>query len=271
MHVQVHAVIVGVLTTTTTTSIAQFIADNDKISDLARGETTRAPFIEAFAGALEITVERATLLVDARRVDACVDACVDARRVDARVDACVDARRVDVDDDDDIDRAQARVERLIAAHALVVVRLAQRVSVLDARQLSIKLLANSLYGALGAGTSRLPDKESAAAITRDGRSKIMLTRERVMSHFTRANGYPVDARVIYGDTDSVFVFIDSSTMTLDEVGALGEAMAADVTAMFKVRVGRERAWAAMSSCASMRERACERAHARARAYTSLSL
>lgn len=32
-----------------------------------------------------------------------------------------------------------------------------------------------------------------------------ISREAVMAMFTKANGYPADSEVIYGDTDSVMV------------------------------------------------------------------
>eukprot|EP00873_Tetraselmis_striata_P043976 jgi/Tetstr1/464240/TSEL_009045.t1 len=68
-------------------------------------------------------------------------------------------------------------------------------AVLDGQQLSYKLLANSVYGQLGARTSDIRAPKVAACVTSVGRSLILSARE-----FIQARG----GRVVYGDTDSVF-------------------------------------------------------------------
>lgn len=79
-------------------------------------------------------------------------------------------------------------------------------AVLDGQQVAIKVTANSLYGQTGARTSALYLKQLAACTTAIGRSMIMHAK-----HFLESEH---GARVIYGDTDSVFaVFpnLDPST------------------------------------------------------------
>ena len=68
-------------------------------------------------------------------------------------------------------------------------------AVLDGQQLSYKLLANSVYGQLGARTSDIRDPKVAACVTAVGRSLIISARD-----FIHARG----GTVVYGDTDSVF-------------------------------------------------------------------
>ena len=68
-------------------------------------------------------------------------------------------------------------------------------AVLDGQQLSYKLLANSVYGQLGAKTSDIRDPKVAACVTSVGRSLIMSAKR-----FIHERG----GRVVYGDTDSVF-------------------------------------------------------------------
>jgi DNA polymerase delta subunit 1 len=68
-------------------------------------------------------------------------------------------------------------------------------AVLDSQQLSYKLLANSVFGQLGARTSDIRDVKLAACITSVGRSLIMQAKD-----FIQQNG----GTVVYGDTDSVF-------------------------------------------------------------------
>jgi len=109
-----------------------------------------------------------------------------------------------------------------------------RASTLDGRQLSIKLISNSLYGMLGAGTSRLPDKPTAAAVTRTGRMMIEVLAERLPQRFTRAAGYPADLQILYGDTDSVFCYFDVD-LELDVAGAIFAEIAVYGTSLFKVR------------------------------------
>ena len=84
-------------------------------------------------------------------------------------------------------------------------------NVLDKRQLSIKVTANSLYGQCGAKTSTIYDKDVAASTTATGR-KLLTYAKRVIEesyHDTVVNAscygdLRVNAEYIYGDTDSVF-------------------------------------------------------------------
>jgi DNA polymerase elongation subunit (family B) len=70
-------------------------------------------------------------------------------------------------------------------------------AVLDGLQNAYKVTANSLYGQMGARTSQLYLKDLAACTTAVGRSMILTAKAFVESNF--------DARVVYGDTDSIFV------------------------------------------------------------------
>lgn len=74
-------------------------------------------------------------------------------------------------------------------------------AVLDGQQVAIKVTANSVYGQMGARTSALYLKPIAACTTAIGRAMIL----RAKAFLEHEHG----ARVIYGDTDSVFaVFPD---------------------------------------------------------------
>ncbi|KAH0479023.1 MAG: uncharacterized protein KVP18_001990 [Porospora cf. gigantea A] len=78
--------------------------------------------------------------------------------------------------------------------------------VLNGRQLALKISANSVYGYTGATAGgQMPCLEISTSITGFGRQMIDFTREQVESKFTVAHGYPSDAHVIYGDTDSVMI------------------------------------------------------------------
>lgn len=105
-----------------------------------------------------------------------------------------------------------------------------RYKVLDGRQLALKMSANSVYGFTGAQVGKLPCLEISQSVTSFGRTMIEKTKQLVEAHYTIANGYPHDAKVIYGDTDSVMVKFGVST--LDEAMKLGREAADFVTQTF---------------------------------------
>ena len=89
-------------------------------------------------------------------------------------------------------------------------------AVLESRQLALKVSANSVYGFTGAVVGKLPCIEISASVTGYGRQMIMATREYIMTHYTKANGYYGDAKVIYGDTDSVMVIFEVDRAMSDD-------------------------------------------------------
>ncbi|OBZ82248.1 DNA polymerase delta catalytic subunit [Choanephora cucurbitarum] len=103
-------------------------------------------------------------------------------------------------------------------------------AVLDGRQLALKISANSVYGFTGATVGKLPCLQISSSVTAYGRAMIFKTKETVESHFTIKNGYKHDAKVIYGDTDSVM--IKFGVDNLKEAMALGREGAALVTKEF---------------------------------------
>uniref|UniRef100_A0A183G7L2 DNA-directed DNA polymerase n=1 Tax=Heligmosomoides polygyrus TaxID=6339 RepID=A0A183G7L2_HELPZ len=94
--------------------------------------------------------------------------------------------------------------------------------VLDARQLALKNVANVTYGYTSANFSgRMPCVEVADAILGKGRE----TLERAIQMVNEGN-YG-GARVVYGDTDSMFVLVPGATKA--EAFAIGRRIVADVT------------------------------------------
>merc|ERR1719154_223492 len=102
--------------------------------------------------------------------------------------------------------------------------------VLDGRQLALKISANSVYGFTGAQVGKLPCLEISQSTTAFGRNMIEFTKNQVESIYTIANGYEHDAKVIYGDTDSVMVRFGVSTVA--EAMKLGEEAASKVSEKF---------------------------------------
>lgn len=84
-------------------------------------------------------------------------------------------------------------------------------NVLDKRQLSYKVLANSLYGGTGAMTSNFYEPNVAALITAIGRTLLGYAKKVMEGIYKQrrviigGEPYIVTATCIYGDTDSVFV------------------------------------------------------------------
>jgi DNA polymerase delta subunit 1 len=103
-------------------------------------------------------------------------------------------------------------------------------SVLNGRQLALKVSANSVYGFTGATVGSLPCLEISSSVTAFGRQMIDQTKSIVEEMYTKEKGYEHDAVVVYGDTDSVFVKFGVDTVA--ESMRLGEEAAALVSKTF---------------------------------------
>ncbi|KAJ8251044.1 hypothetical protein GJAV_G00216620 [Gymnothorax javanicus] len=102
--------------------------------------------------------------------------------------------------------------------------------VLDGRQLALKMSANSVYGFTGAQVGKLPCLEISQSVTGFGRQMIGQTKQLMESKYTVSNGYQADAKVIYGDTDSVMLNLGVSSVK--EAMQLGREAAAWVSGYF---------------------------------------
>ena len=85
---------------------------------------------------------------------------------------------------------------------------------MDGLQLAYKVTANSLYGQVGAKTSAIYLKELAASTTATGREQLYIARDYCQNPenfpMVLENGETINLenKVVYGDTDSVFVKYD---------------------------------------------------------------
>ncbi|CAN0914193.1 DNA polymerase zeta catalytic subunit [Linum grandiflorum] len=96
--------------------------------------------------------------------------------------------------------------------------------IFNARQLALKLIANVTYGYTAAGFSgRMPCAEIADSIVQCGRS----TLEKAIALVNNNENWK--ARVVYGDTDSMFVLLKGRTVA--EAHRIGNAIASAVSAM----------------------------------------
>lgn len=82
----------------------------------------------------------------------------------------------------------------------------ERYALLDAEQLAYKLTGNSLYGQLGSGTFKIRLQALAASVTAYGRKQILFAKEAIEKFYgPKAGKKDCCAKVMYGDTDSLFV------------------------------------------------------------------
>ncbi|GIY06379.1 DNA polymerase delta catalytic subunit [Caerostris extrusa] len=103
--------------------------------------------------------------------------------------------------------------------------------VLDGRQLALKISANSVYGFTGAQVGKLPCLAISQSVTAFGRMMIEQTKELVEKKYTLENGYPYNAKVIYGDTDSVMV--NFGVKTVKEAMEFGREAATYISSTFE--------------------------------------
>ncbi|AFR32472.1 DNA polymerase [Leporid alphaherpesvirus 4] len=112
---------------------------------------------------------------------------------------------------------------------------------LDKQQAAIKVVCNSVYGFTGVQRGLLPCLQVAATVTTIGRDMLLATRDYVHSRWgdfaslardfpdaaeARVDG-PYTMRIIYGDTDSVFVLCRG--MEARGLTALGDRMACHIS------------------------------------------
>ena len=100
-------------------------------------------------------------------------------------------------------------------------------NILDKRQLSIKVTANSLYGQTGAKTSSFYEKDCAASTTAIGRKMLTYAKRVIEEAYdnqimdtTNYGKVRTNAEYVYGDTDSVF--FKFNLKELDGVSIIGQ-------------------------------------------------
>jgi DNA polymerase elongation subunit (family B) len=92
-----------------------------------------------------------------------------------------------------------------------------RKTLLDGLQLAFKTTANSMYGIFGFRKSPLYYQDVAASITACGRKNLMLAKEFIETNY-------VGSKIIYGDTDSLFVSFPSTKPNATELEKIYESI-----------------------------------------------
>ena len=126
---------------------------------------------------------------------------------------------------DDLIKARKKAKTLLKTETDPI-----KQGVYNARQLALKISTNSVYGFTGATVGKLPCIPISQSTTAYGRVMIEETKRLIEEKFCIKNGYPSDAKVIYGDTDSVMV--NFGQLDLNAVMQLGREGAEFVTGHF---------------------------------------
>ncbi|MEE3329980.1 MAG: DNA polymerase II [Myxococcota bacterium] len=92
---------------------------------------------------------------------------------------------------------------------------------------AIKIMMNSMFGVLGSASCRFFDPDVANAITGFGQQTLSWTRDIVETH---------GVRVIYGDTDSVFVELSDASASPEEALQEAEALRETVGEAIEARI-----------------------------------
>ncbi|MGY5451369.1 DNA polymerase II [Agarivorans sp. MS3-6] len=98
-----------------------------------------------------------------------------------------------------------------------------------ARSQAIKILMNSFYGVLGSTGCRFHDPRLASSITMRGHQLMQQTADWITEQ-----GH----EVIYGDTDSTFVWLKQS-LSNDEVNAIGQQLAEGINLFWQQKLANE--------------------------------
>jgi DNA polymerase elongation subunit (family B) len=108
--------------------------------------------------------------------------------------------------------------------------------ILNARQLAIKVAANSGYGILGAQQGYIPLIEGAASVTFTGRTLITQANKYLMERYRgdQSNGEKGRVRMVYGDTDSTMVYFQGCNVP--ETFDLAEDIAPSISHFLKTMI-----------------------------------
>ena len=96
----------------------------------------------------------------------------------------------------------------------------------SARSQAIKILMNSFYGVLGSGGCRFYDTRLASSITLRGHEIMQQT-----TRWVEEQGH----RVIYGDTDSIFVLLDER-ISHEEADEIGDQLSSDINRRWQTKI-----------------------------------
>lgn len=115
---------------------------------------------------------------------------------------------------DDLPKSELSPERLKEIDEVLtkVGEYEVEVAIYDSEQLANKIIMNSLYGMLGSPTATVPCVEIAKTITGLGRENLLAAKNYVEAKYCEITGEKQPCKVIYGDTDSIFILMPGITL-----------------------------------------------------------
>ncbi|KAI9142436.1 hypothetical protein BKA69DRAFT_1124108 [Paraphysoderma sedebokerense] len=103
-------------------------------------------------------------------------------------------------------------------------------AVLNGRQLALKVSANAVYGFTGARESKLQCLPIAETTILKGAQMLSFARDAINQRYKKGEGCHYDCRVVYGDTDSLFVRVNGATVA--QAIQLGHKISNEVSDLF---------------------------------------
>ncbi len=113
-------------------------------------------------------------------------------------------------------------------------KLQMEAAVLNAKQLAIKIAANSGYGILGAQGGMIPLVEGAASITYMGRTLITETNKYLVENIKGDENGKGKVELVYGDTDSTMVYFKN--LNVSESFDMAEKVVKDISHHLKCMI-----------------------------------
>lgn len=101
------------------------------------------------------------------------------------------------------------------------------ISVLDGRQKAIKVVANAVYGFMGSPQSNLQNIAIANGTITEGARLLEEAKQEIEKRYNSRQGVLDEVKVVYGDTDSVFVKVFGKSVS--EAIILGKQMSQEVS------------------------------------------
>jgi DNA polymerase delta subunit 1 len=100
----------------------------------------------------------------------------------------------------------------------------------NSRQQALKTCSNASYGFTGAPTSQLQSLAIAETVITRAATMLQESITFINEHYTTEKGFPVDAHVVYGDTDSLFVKFPQTSV--EDAMLLGKRIAKEMSTRF---------------------------------------
>lgn len=80
-----------------------------------------------------------------------------------------------------------------------------KIAIAENKVENYKFVSNCIFGFIGSRHSPLAEIKIGKSVTKMARNLVLRTKAFIEKCFTRQNNFKNDAKILYGDTDSVFI------------------------------------------------------------------